>query len=56
MSDNSSDYSMESMSPTEIAKKIFQEEPGDPCSKCILSQSEQWDTDATSFNFEILFK
>ena len=49
----SHDFS-ESMSPGEIAKKLFQEPPGEACSKCILPYSEQWDNDVTSLNFEIL--
>ena len=46
--------SLESMSPADVAQKLFQSQPGEPCSRCILPHSQSYDNDAASFNFEIL--
>ena len=47
--------SEEQMSPEELAKMIFAQTPGDPCSKCILPCSDgEMDNDTVSFCFEIL--
>ena len=45
---------MESISPEQLAKDLFNKKPGDPCSICILPYSEKYDSDVTSFNFEVL--
>lgn len=44
----------ESGSPEELAIHLFNKQPGNPCSICILPYSESYDSDAASFNFEIL--
>ena len=50
-----SDYeSAETLSPEELAKKLFSSPPADPCALNIIPYSENYDDDAVSFNFELL--
>lgn len=44
----------QSSTPEELARQLFNEEPGEPCSKGILPFSESYDPDGASFSFEIL--
>lgn len=44
----------ESGSPEDLAKQLFSKKPEDPCTKHILTYTETFDNDSTSFLFEIL--
>jgi len=44
----------QSSTPEELARQLFNNEPGEPCSKGILPVSKSYDTDAASLVFEIL--
>lgn len=49
------DYeSAESLTPEELAKKLFSAPPAEPCTQSILPHCDHQDNDVTSFNFEIL--